>query len=184
MARSFIPSIVPNGQDRTVYPVINNFAYHDGPSMFARIGVMKALNSRVERTFNAPHKDTHWGKRKLKKDQWQLETDWVRRHHAIAIQRADHPLVSSSQPNAYRPAPLLAIRPARRAAVQVARASGCLEDLVWRRDNGLAHHHADIVWISFCRDQNTLLKKAQRLTGRDQRGISTDGFTFGGANRQ
>lgn len=69
MARSFIPSIVPNGQDRTVYLIINNFADHDGPSMFARIGVMKALNSHVERTFNAPHRDTHWGKRKLKKDQ-------------------------------------------------------------------------------------------------------------------
>jgi hypothetical protein len=54
--------------------------------------------------------------------------------------------------------------------------------LFGRRDNGLVHQDADIVWISFCRDQKTLLKKAQRLTRRDQRGISTDGFPFVGAN--
>jgi hypothetical protein len=41
-------------------------AEHDGPAMFARVGVMKALNRHVERTSNADHKDTHWGKRKLR----------------------------------------------------------------------------------------------------------------------
>jgi hypothetical protein len=40
-----------------------------GPTMFARIGVMKALNRNVERTFNPSRKDTHWGRRKLKRDQ-------------------------------------------------------------------------------------------------------------------
>jgi hypothetical protein len=44
-------------------------AEHDGPTMFARIGVMRALNRNVERTFNSSRKDTHWGKRKLKRDQ-------------------------------------------------------------------------------------------------------------------
>jgi hypothetical protein len=44
-------------------------AEHDGPTMFARIGVMKALNRHVERTFNPDHKDRHWGKRKLTRDQ-------------------------------------------------------------------------------------------------------------------
>jgi hypothetical protein len=39
-----------------------------GPTMFARIGVMRALNSDVERVFNSGRKDPHWGKRKLKKD--------------------------------------------------------------------------------------------------------------------
>lgn len=39
-----------------------------GPTMFARIGVMKALNRRVERVFNPERKDRHWGKRKLKRD--------------------------------------------------------------------------------------------------------------------
>jgi hypothetical protein len=40
-----------------------------GPTMFARIGVMRALNRHVERTFNPDRKDTHWGKRKLRRDQ-------------------------------------------------------------------------------------------------------------------
>jgi hypothetical protein len=40
-----------------------------GPTMMARIGVMKALNRNVERVFNPDRKDTHRGKRKLKRDQ-------------------------------------------------------------------------------------------------------------------
>jgi hypothetical protein len=44
-------------------------AEHDGPTMFARISVMKALNRHVERTFNPDRKDTHWGQRKVKRDQ-------------------------------------------------------------------------------------------------------------------
>jgi hypothetical protein len=39
-----------------------------GPTMMARIGVMKALNHHVERVFNRDHKDIHWGKRKSKGD--------------------------------------------------------------------------------------------------------------------
>jgi hypothetical protein len=40
-----------------------------GPTMFARIGVMRALNRHVEREFNLDRKPHHWGKRKLKRDQ-------------------------------------------------------------------------------------------------------------------
>jgi hypothetical protein len=40
-----------------------------GPTMFARIGVMRTLNRNVERTFNSSRRDTHWGRRKLKRDQ-------------------------------------------------------------------------------------------------------------------
>ena len=40
-----------------------------GPTMFARIGLMRALNRHVERVFNPDRKDHHWGKRKLKRDQ-------------------------------------------------------------------------------------------------------------------
>jgi len=40
-----------------------------GPTMFARIGFMRALNRRVERVFNSDRKPHHWGKRKLKRDQ-------------------------------------------------------------------------------------------------------------------
>jgi len=39
-----------------------------GPTMFARIGVMKALNRHVERAFNSDRKDHHWGRRKLARD--------------------------------------------------------------------------------------------------------------------
>jgi cob(I)alamin adenosyltransferase len=31
-----------------------------GPTMFARIGVMRALNRRVEREFNPDREDHHW----------------------------------------------------------------------------------------------------------------------------
>jgi hypothetical protein len=43
-------------------------AAHNGPTMFARIGVMRALNRHVERVFNPDWKDTHWGKRRLARD--------------------------------------------------------------------------------------------------------------------
>ena len=42
----------------------------NGPTMMARIGVMNALNRHVERVFNPDRKETHWGKRKLKRDRW------------------------------------------------------------------------------------------------------------------
>jgi hypothetical protein len=40
-----------------------------GPTMFARIGFMRALNRHVERAFNPSRKDLHWGKRKLRRDE-------------------------------------------------------------------------------------------------------------------
>jgi hypothetical protein len=39
-----------------------------GPTMFARIGVMRALNRRHVREFDLDRKPHHWGKRKLKRD--------------------------------------------------------------------------------------------------------------------
>ena len=39
-----------------------------GPTMFARIGVMRALNRHHVRQFNPDRKDHHWGKRKLARD--------------------------------------------------------------------------------------------------------------------
>jgi hypothetical protein len=36
--------------------------------MFARIGVMRALNWHVERVFDPSRKDKHWGRRKLARD--------------------------------------------------------------------------------------------------------------------
>jgi hypothetical protein len=39
-----------------------------GPTMFARIGVMRALNRHVERVLNRSRKDPKWGRRKLARD--------------------------------------------------------------------------------------------------------------------
>jgi hypothetical protein len=44
-------------------------ATRGGPTMFARIGIMRALNRHVVRVFNPDRKETHWGKRKLKRDE-------------------------------------------------------------------------------------------------------------------
>jgi hypothetical protein len=43
-------------------------AEHEGPTMFARIGIMRALNRGYVQEFDTSRKDTHWGKRKLKRD--------------------------------------------------------------------------------------------------------------------
>jgi hypothetical protein len=40
-----------------------------GPVMHARIGVMRALHRNAERVFNPDRKETHWGNRKLKRDE-------------------------------------------------------------------------------------------------------------------
>jgi hypothetical protein len=39
-----------------------------GPTMFARIGVMRALNRHVERVFDPSRKEKHWGRSKLARD--------------------------------------------------------------------------------------------------------------------
>ena len=44
-------------------------ATHGGPTMFAWIGIMQALNRHHIREFNTNRKPHHWGKRKLKGDQ-------------------------------------------------------------------------------------------------------------------
>jgi len=40
-----------------------------GPTMFARIGVMRAINRHVERVFGPSRKEKHWGRRKRARDQ-------------------------------------------------------------------------------------------------------------------
>jgi hypothetical protein len=44
-------------------------AERGGPTMLARIGVMRALNRHVERVFDPDRKSHHWGKHKLKRDE-------------------------------------------------------------------------------------------------------------------
>jgi len=41
----------------------------NGPTMMARIGVLRALNRNVERVFSSSRKNLRWGKRKLKRDE-------------------------------------------------------------------------------------------------------------------
>jgi hypothetical protein len=43
-------------------------ATSSGPTMFARIGVTRALNRHVERKFNPSREKKHWGKRELARD--------------------------------------------------------------------------------------------------------------------
>ena len=40
----------------------------NGPTMMARIGIMRALNRGYVREFNSSRKDTHRGRHKLKRD--------------------------------------------------------------------------------------------------------------------
>jgi hypothetical protein len=41
----------------------------NGPTMMARIGLLRALNRNVQREFDTSRKDTHWVRRKLKRDE-------------------------------------------------------------------------------------------------------------------
>jgi hypothetical protein len=43
-------------------------AVRGGPTMLARIGIMKAINRHEVREFKTSEKKTHWGKRKLARD--------------------------------------------------------------------------------------------------------------------
>jgi hypothetical protein len=48
-----------------------------GPSMFARIGVMRALNRHVERVLDTSRKDHHWGRRKLARSMKQESVEFA-----------------------------------------------------------------------------------------------------------
>jgi hypothetical protein len=53
----------------TAAELITSAAEHGGPIEFARIATLRAINRHVERVFDPTRKETHWGKRKLKRDQ-------------------------------------------------------------------------------------------------------------------
>jgi hypothetical protein len=44
-------------------------ADHGGPIEFARMGMMQALDRHIERVPTASRQQTHWGRRKLKREQ-------------------------------------------------------------------------------------------------------------------
>jgi len=48
---------------------VTEAAENNGPMMFARIGMMRAINRHRVREFDTSRKPHHWGKRKLKRDQ-------------------------------------------------------------------------------------------------------------------
>jgi hypothetical protein len=84
-------------------------AEHDGPTMLARIGIMRALNRGHVRELTS-RKDQHWRPRKLKRDQRPsvgivrrgIQTLAIHRSalvadsHAIGITARRHPVVVSS----------------------------------------------------------------------------------------
>jgi hypothetical protein len=41
----------------------------NGPTMMAGIGLLRALNRNVQREFDTSRQDTHWGRRKVKRDE-------------------------------------------------------------------------------------------------------------------
>jgi hypothetical protein len=44
---------------------ITEAAENGGPTMFARMGMMQALNRHVDRVFDPTRNEPHWGRRKL-----------------------------------------------------------------------------------------------------------------------
>ena len=47
---------------------VTEAAENDGPLLFARIGMMQAINRHKLEKFDPKRKSPHWGKRKLKRD--------------------------------------------------------------------------------------------------------------------
>jgi hypothetical protein len=48
---------------------VTQAAENNGPMIFARIGMMQAINRHRPKEFGTSRKTTHWGKRKLRRDQ-------------------------------------------------------------------------------------------------------------------
>jgi hypothetical protein len=49
--------------------MVTEAAENNGPMIFARMGVLQAINRHHVREFGTSHKPHHWGKRKLRKDE-------------------------------------------------------------------------------------------------------------------
>jgi hypothetical protein len=73
LATWYLAQIIPKPEGDmlevlTASDLLTQAAEHDGPAEFARIATLQAINRHVERVFDPSRKDTHWGKRKLKRD--------------------------------------------------------------------------------------------------------------------
>jgi hypothetical protein len=53
----------------TASELLTRAAEDNGPVEFARIATLQAINRHAVRTFDPSRKDTHWGRRKLARDQ-------------------------------------------------------------------------------------------------------------------
>ena len=53
----------------TAASLLTEAAEHGGPVEFARIATLRALNRNTGPVFNESRKESHWGKRRLKRDQ-------------------------------------------------------------------------------------------------------------------
>jgi hypothetical protein len=53
---------------QTAAYLVTRAAEHGGPMIFAQMGMLQAIHRHHKRVFNPERKDTHWGKRKLKRD--------------------------------------------------------------------------------------------------------------------
>jgi hypothetical protein len=65
-----------------------------GPTMLARIDVLRALNRHVERVFDPSRKDHHWGCRKLRRDQMSV---WIYVDVSKEVGDVDHLKVFASK---------------------------------------------------------------------------------------
>jgi hypothetical protein len=53
---------------RLAIQMLIDAAENRGPMLFAKMGMLRATNQNVERVFNPSRKESHWGRRKLKRD--------------------------------------------------------------------------------------------------------------------
>ena len=64
-----LPELERNTREwRLAVQMLIDAAEDRGPVLFAKMGMDRALNRKVERVFNPDRKDPHWGRRKLARD--------------------------------------------------------------------------------------------------------------------
>ena len=77
-AMAWLAKEVPKSEHKmekvqTAAHLVTRAAEHGGPMIFAQMGMLQAIHRHHKRVFNTDRKDPHWGKRRLKRDQyWTL----------------------------------------------------------------------------------------------------------------
>ena len=103
-------------------------AEHDDPAMFARIDVIRALNSHFEPVFDPSRKDTRWGPRRLRIDDGSKQV-WRDVSRSAAHLPAALPAAHSRE---LRPSALVADKPwhPRQAVPSLAQASSDIRGIL------------------------------------------------------